>query len=136
MNILKSIGAVFAGFIAVFLLSVGTDMLLETTGVFPPQSQPELFGGWMLVVALLYRSIYAVVGGYVTAILAPHSPMRHVTILGILGLVGGIVGVIVGWNLSAHWYPIALALTAFPCVWIGGKMRKPRNTLMDSAMRL
>lgn len=121
---LKSIGAVLAGFITVVILSVGTDYILETVGVFPPQNQPELFVGWMLIVAFLYRSIYAVVGGYLTAVLAPHSTMRHVTVLGILGLIGGIMGVIAGWDLSAHWYPIALAVTSFPLVYMGGKLKK------------
>lgn len=124
MNVFKSIGAVLAGFIAVFILSVGTDMILETLGIFPPQSEPKLFIGWMLVVAFIYRSIYAIIGGYVTAMLAPYSPMRHVLALGILGTIGGVAGVIAGWNLSAHWYPIALAVTAFPLVWFGGTLRK------------
>jgi hypothetical protein len=50
--------------------------------------------------------------------------MKHVFILGVLGTLGGIAGVIAGWNLSQHWYPIALAVTAFPFVWLGGKMKK------------
>ena len=35
-NTLKSIGAVLAGFVAVFVLSLGTDVVLHATGVFPP----------------------------------------------------------------------------------------------------
>ena len=35
-EIFKSIGAVLAGFITVFVLSVATDFVLETMGVFPP----------------------------------------------------------------------------------------------------
>lgn len=131
-NILKGIGAVVAGFITVVILSIGTDFVLETLGIFPPASQPELFGGWMLVVALAYRSVYAVIGGYVTARLAPNPTMRYVVILGILGLIGGIMGVIAGRNLSAHWYPVALAATAFPCVWVGGKLRKPQQSDLGS----
>ncbi len=123
-NVFKSIGAVLAGFIAVFILSIGTDAILEALGIFPPQSQPQLFIGWMLILAFIYRSAYGVVGGYITARFAPNNTMRHVAILGILGTIGGIAGVIAGWNLSAHWYPIALAVTAFPLVWIGGKMKK------------
>jgi hypothetical protein len=37
---------------------------------------------------------------------------------------GAIIAVVfVGWNLSEHWYPIAIAVTAFPCTWLGGKMK-------------
>ncbi|MBI4096829.1 MAG: hypothetical protein HY428_00240 [Candidatus Levybacteria bacterium] len=76
------------------------------------------------MLALLYRSVYTVIGGYITAVLAPNRPIRHVVILGTIGgFVAGTVGVIVGWNLSSHWYPIALALLAFPSVWLGGKLR-------------
>ena len=77
--------------------------------------------------ALIYRSIYTVAGWYVTAKLALHNPMRHVIILGILGTIGGIGGVIAGWNLSEHWYPIALAVLAFPSVWLGGKLKKEKG---------
>ena len=81
----------------------------------------------MLWVALVYRCIYTVAGGYVTAWLAPNRVMRHVTILGIIGVAAGTIGVIVGWNLSEHWYPIAIAVTAFPCTWFGGKLKAMRS---------
>ena len=121
-NVFRSIGAVLAGFITVVILSVGTDSLMEALGVFPPPDK-GLFITWMLIVALIYRCIYTVAGGYVTARLAPDRPMRHVIILGIIGIVAGSIGVVVGWNLSAHWYPIALVITALPCTWLGGKLR-------------
>ena len=122
MNILKNIVAVVAGFATVFILSVGTDSLLENLGVFPPPSGEGLFVTWMLVLAFAYRSLYAVVGGYVTAWLASANPMKLVRILGVLGTIGGMAGVVMGWNLSHHWYPIALAVTAFPLVWYGGTL--------------
>ena len=132
MYILKSIGAVVAGFATVFILSIGTDFLLEKLGIFPLPSEQGLFITWMLVVAFAYRSVYAVLGGYITAMLAPDKPMRLVTILGIIGTIVGFVGVYVGWNLSHHWYPIALAVTAFPLVWLGGKLRARGTHAIDS----
>lgn len=123
MKTLKSVGAVLAGFITVAVLSTGMDWVMEHTGVFPPVSDQGLFITWMLVLAFVYRSVFTVIGGYVTALLAPDRVMRHVFALGILGTLGGIAGVIVGWNLSHHWYPIALAVTGFPLVWIGGKLK-------------
>lgn len=33
---LKSIGAILAGFIMVVVLSIGTDSVLESVGIFPP----------------------------------------------------------------------------------------------------
>ena len=122
MSTLKSIGAVFAGFLTVVILSVATDFVFEALGVFPPIGQ-GIFITWMLVLALSYRLIYTVMGGYVTAKLAPQNPMKHVIILGIIGTIAGGIGIYVGWDMSQHWYPIALAVTAFPCTWLGGKLR-------------
>jgi hypothetical protein len=122
MNILKSIWAVLAGMLIVVILSIVTDLILEKSGIFPPP-QNGLFITWMLVLALVYRCIYTVAGGYVTAALAPGNAMRHVMILAYIGIGMSIIGIIVGWNPSAHWYPIALAITSLPCVWLGGKLR-------------
>jgi len=121
-NTFKSIGAVLAGVITIVALSAGTDFVLESLGIFTPPDQ-GFFTPWMLMLALVYRSIYAVAGGYVTAILAPDRPMRHAIILGIIGIVASTVGAVVAWDLSAHWYPIALVITALPCTWLGGKLK-------------
>lgn len=121
-NTFKSIGSVLGGMLAGALLSIGTDFILEGLHVFPAIGN-GLFVSWMLAVALIYRGIYTVIGGYVTAMLAPQNPMKHVLILGIIGIVVSTIGTIAGWNLSAHWYPIALTLIALPCTWWGGKLR-------------
>lgn len=119
---LKSIGAVVAGFLTAVVLSMSTDKALEAIGIFPPPTE-GLFITWMLALALFYRTVYTVLGGYVTAVLSPQSPMKHVWILAIIGQLGGIMGVIAGWNLSQHWYPIAIAVLAIPSVWLGGWLR-------------
>ena len=124
MNTLKSIGAVLAGFLVVVVLSVGTDFVLETLGVFPPQSEPAAYTAGLLLVALIYRCVYTVAGGCVTAWLAPNRPMRHAIILGFVGIVAGTIGVVFAWNLSPHhWYPIALVIGALPCTWLGGRLK-------------
>lgn len=120
-SIFKSIGAVAAGFLTVAVCSVATDSILEGLGVFPPIGE-GLFVTWMLVLALAYRTVYTVAGGYVTAALAPDRPMRHVVILAVIGTVAGIVGAVavIPQELSPVWYPVALAVLAFPSVWAGG----------------
>ncbi len=123
MNTLKSIWAVLAGFLIVVVLSVATDYVLETIGVFPPQSEPGLYTAGMLLGALIYRCIFTVAGGYGTAKLAPDRPMRHAIILGLVGIVAGSIGVVYAWDKSPeHWYPIALVITALPSTWLGGKL--------------
>lgn len=124
----KSIGAVIAGIMTIVLLSIGTDILLETLGIFPaPENGLSIT--WMLWLALVYRCLYAMAGGYITAVLAPAHGTRHAIILGIIGIIISTVGVVVAWDKSPHWYPIALAVTSLPCTWLGGKLRK-QNPVM------
>lgn len=120
MSTLKSIWAVLAGMLVNVVLSLGTDTALETAGIFTPPSE-GFFTTWMMALALAYRLLFTYLGGWATARLAPQNPQRHVRILGIIGTILCIIGVFVAWDLSAHWYPIALALTAYPATVLGGK---------------
>lgn len=122
MKMVKSIWAVVAGFLTVVVLSVATDAVLEGIGFFPPATQPEAYESWMLFLALVYRTVFTVFGGFVAAKLAPSKPMNHVIVLAVIGTIAGIGGVVAGWNLSENWYPIALAVLAFPSVYYGGKL--------------
>jgi len=122
MDTLKSTGAVFAGMLTIVVLSTATDAVLEKLGIFPPLEK-GLFIPWMLALALVYRSVYAIAGGFITAMLAPKRPMQHAIILGGIGVVISIIGVFVAWDMSPHWYPIALVLTALPCTWLGGRTK-------------
>ncbi len=123
----KSIGAILAGFITVFVLSVVTDLALEKLGVFPPQNEPGAYIWWMLLLALVYRSIYSVAGSYLTATLAPNRPMRHAIILGIVGTLFAALGAMANWDKSANWYPVLLVLVTLPCAWLGGKLVEIKN---------
>lgn len=126
-GIWKSIWAVVAGFVAVFFLSIITDSILEWLGIFPPISE-GLFVTWMLLLALFYRSIYAVIGGYITARLAPRNKMKHVWVLAGVGMIGAIFGIWMNYtnHLGPNWYPIWLAILTIPCVWLGGKLTRQK----------
>ncbi|MEP7167274.1 MAG: hypothetical protein ABI758_04815 [Candidatus Woesebacteria bacterium] len=123
-TIFKSIGAIVVGFLTVAVLSVLTDMLLEGAGIFP-SPEKGLFITWMLLLALTYRTIYTVAGGYITAKLSPNKPMKHVTILASIGTLFAILGVMTNLQqaLGPNWYPVALAVLSFPSVWVGGKLK-------------
>lgn len=123
-SLFKSIFAVLTGFVTVFALSVGTDIMMESAGILPPPSQPEAYVPWMLALALAYRTVITIFGGWVTAKLAPTPAMKQVMILGIIGTLGGVAGIFAGWQYGNHWYPIALAVLAYPSVWAGGKLAK------------
>ena len=78
--------------------------------------------------ALSYRIVYGVVGGYIAARLAPRNPIRHALVLGVVGLVVSTAGAIatIPMNLGPIWYPLALLLTALPCAWLGGVLYRRR----------
>jgi len=125
-RLLRSTGAVLAGPVAVFVLSLGTDQVLHSLQVYPPWGQP-LYDTGLLLLALAYRIVYGIVGGYVVARLAPRNPMRHALVMGIVGLVLSTAGVIAAtrMDLGPMWYPVVLLLTALPCAWLGGLLRGP-----------
>lgn len=124
MNILKGIGAILAGLIFIVVSHSVTDFVLESLGIFTPPDQ-GLHTTWMVVTATIYRSLFSIVGGYITAALAPNSPMRYAVILGLIGLVASTIAAIVTipMGLAPAWFPIALAVLALPCTWLGGKLR-------------
>jgi len=126
-QIARSIFAVVAGFAAVVVLSTGTDFALEKT-VFPTLATPNA-GDPLFLLALTYRSAYSAAGGYLTARLAPGTPVRHVFILAAIGLAAGIAGVIAtsGMNLGPRWYPIAVAVTGPLFIVVGGLFHR-RNS--------
>jgi hypothetical protein len=130
-RILRSILAVLAGFVAVVVLSVGTDELLHATGVFPPSSQP--MSNALFLLATAYRCLYAVAGSYVTARLAPRRPMKHALVVGAVGLVLSLLGAVTTWDrgpeFGPHWYPLALVATALPCAWTGGRLGTREDVL-------
>jgi hypothetical protein len=126
----SSVGAVAAGFIVTALLSVGTDAVMHRTGIFPVSGQPMSDG--LFAWAAAYRIAFTVLGGFVTARLAPRQPMLHVLILGAIGALAATAGTVATWNagpeFGPRWYPILLVLTALPCVWLGGLIAKPKTT--------
>ena len=117
----RSVLAVIAGFVTVVVLSTATDAVLHVLNVYPPNGEP-MYDPALNALALSYRCVITVLGGYVCARLAPSRPLRHAFILGVIGLAAGTLGVVATWNmgLGPHWYPIALAVTGLPLTWLGG----------------
>ncbi|MCU1307594.1 MAG: hypothetical protein JWN45_2289 [Acidobacteriaceae bacterium] len=128
-GMLRSVGAVFAGIVAIFVLSLGTDQVLHVMKVYPPWTEP-MFDPRLNLLALSYRIVYGVVGGYITARLAPRYPMRHAIVLGAIGLALSTAGAIaaIPMNLGPSWYPILLALSSMPCAWLGGVLQRRWHT--------
>lgn len=119
----RSVLAVFAGFVVVFVLSLGTDQVLHVLNVYPPWGEP-MYDPRLNLLALGYRLIFNTFGSYLIARLAPQKPMKHVWIGACIGFVMSMLGVVAGMtrDLGPMWYPVALAISAFPTAWLGGRL--------------
>ncbi|MBI3863290.1 MAG: hypothetical protein HY290_15470 [Planctomycetia bacterium] len=122
-SIWRSVGSIVAGFVVVVVLSLAIDQLMHSLGVYPPWGEPMNEIGDNLL-ALSYRCVIGVLGSYITARLAPHSPMLHVWIGAMIGFVLSIGGIVAAtsMNLGPMWYPVSLTVTTLPCAWLGGRL--------------
>lgn len=120
---LRSLAAVLAGFVVVVVLSTAADAAMHATGVFPPADQ-RMEDPLLFLLALAYRGLFTLLGGCVTARLAPASPMRHALALAALGLLAGLLGIMatLASDLGPLWYAVAVAVTGPLCVLLGGWM--------------
>ncbi len=132
-NLWQSTCAVVLGFLAVVVLSLGTDEVLHLLKIYPPWGQP-MFEPRLNILALSYRIVYSVLGSYIAAKFAPRNPMRHALVLGIIGFILSVPGAIfitTHTNLGPAWYPISLVVTALPCAWIGGVLYQKKQRHQD-----
>jgi hypothetical protein len=124
-SILQSIGAVIAGAAISIILEVGTDALMHATGIFPKGD--GAMSDALFALATAYRTIYGVLGAYITARLAPGRPMVHSLILGGLGTAAAAAGAIAMWDkmpaIGPKWYALVLIVLGLPTAWLGGKLR-------------
>ncbi len=116
----EALAALAMGFVAVVVLSLGTDEALHLLKVYPPWNEP-MYDSGMCLLALSYRIIYAALGSYIVARYAPHHP-GHALASGVVGTVIGTAGAIatIPMHLGPAWYPIAIAITSMSCAWLGG----------------
>lgn len=122
----RSALALLAGLAFIVVISLGTDQVLHALHVYPPWGQWTQDPGLNLL-AFAYRCVYAVIGCYLTARLAPCAPMGHALALGAIGVVLSSAGAVAMWNVGPHWYPVALVLSSIPCAWLGGVIERRRR---------
>jgi hypothetical protein len=121
----RSVGAVLAGLVTVIVTHTGTDAILHASGVYPEAGQVMSDG--LFALAATYRILFTVLGGYVTARLAPSKALEHALVLGCIGSVLALAGLLamLGRELGPAWYPLALVVTALPSCWLGGRWSLP-----------
>ena len=120
----RSLLAVFTGFSLIATLSVGTDMVLR-------MAVPSLFevdgsttSAPILLLTIAYVGLYATLGCYLAARMAPSAPMRHALVLGVLGLAFNVAGAVSSWAQYPVWYHVMSLLLVMVWAWLGGRMRE------------
>lgn len=121
---MRSVWAVLAGFILIGILSFGTDAIMHAMSPWAFDEKGGTSNMPILIVSMLYSAVYGLVGCYFTARLAPHNPMKHSLILGLIGLV--VTGLInVGlWGSVPAWYSIINVAVVMPLAWYAGRLRE------------
>jgi hypothetical protein len=120
---MRSIVAVVVGFLFIGVLSFGTDAVIRNVipDAFDP-SNGRTDNVALLLCTIAYVGIYAVIGCWLTARMAPAKPMKHALILGVLGLVFTAAGTAVAWDTAPVWYHVVSLATVMPYAWLGGRL--------------
>jgi hypothetical protein len=140
---LRLILSVIAGIATAMVLSAFTHVILYLAGVFPRPGRP-MFDTDLLLICLIYHSIYALAGAYVTAWLARDKARKAVFILGTKEAILWVLGTVLLWKHAAPWYNLTKALLGIPIALLGGriyawhknrKQRSSQNKLPPGTVR-
>jgi hypothetical protein len=119
MKLLRSIGALAAGLVTLAALCVLTDKLLVAAHLFPSPDEHRPYTLALLAIVAAYCTVYTLLGGYLTARLAPTRPVAHAVVLGMLGMALSTLGTMHSWQIGNGWNAITLVAEGIPCCWIG-----------------
>ncbi len=119
----RSILAIVSGFVVIAALSFSADWAIGYMwpGLFDAAGRTESVG--LLTFTLAYVALFAVLGCYLAARLAPNRPMQHALLLGGVGLLFSVVGTIVAWASAPAWYHVVALALVMPYAWVGGHLR-------------
>ena len=119
----RSILAVVAGFVLTGLLIGATSAALihGSPGSFDARNAPTTTG--MLLLMHAYVAVYATLGCWLAARLAPSHPMRHAMIVGALGVLVNAVNPAI-WSMYPLWSNAISIASPLLLGWIAGTIRE------------
>jgi hypothetical protein len=120
----RSILAIVVGFILIGVLAFGMDSMVRSAMPAMFDASGRTDNVLMLLFTIAYVGVFAIMGCYIAARLAPKEPMKHALILGLLGLVFNIVGATMTWDTAPAWYHVVSLALVMPYAWIGGRIRE------------
>lgn len=121
MKIIRSILAVIAGYVLLTLLVVGTSLAL---GAVMPQTDALHPSLNYLLFTLAYSAVFALVAGYVAAIIARGAELGTALALASLLLLLGVVAALAASSSGSEvWFPAANGALQFIAASAGGYFR-------------
>lgn len=113
----RLVSAVTAAYVVNAILVMATNQLLSSMAA---DAKRQLD---FLVIDVISQCLYAIVAGYLSAVMAGllHWPAMA-SLIG-LGLAVGTFSLVTSWNTEPHWYGKCLLLVYAPCVWLGCQLR-------------
>jgi hypothetical protein len=129
--------SVMAGIAIAMTLSLITHEVLFLLNVFPQIGKPML-DNRLVIIELIYHSMYAVLAAIATAKIAEDRAKRATFILGTKEAFMWLLGTLLLWHHNPPWYNITKAVLGVPLAMLGGyiytKMKK--NTQLDGPVTL
>lgn len=119
----RSIAAILAGLVGIIAVLLAVDAMVPILlpGAFSGPDGGGAVGVLLLTVA--YVAAATMLGGYITARVAPSRPARHALVLGVLVLGLVVTGTAVAWASAPVWYHALSLAFVLPFVWLGGYLR-------------
>ena len=125
----RMIGAILAGYLTMMILVGIVTALLANFMVPSLQNQTVSPPVWYMLVNLAYSSVFAAVGGFVTASIAPPPRFKAALMLASLMFIMSIIYLFSSWGgIQPWWYLIALVILGPPAAAYGGYLRAGQNT--------
>ena len=125
MDVVRSILAVIAGYVVLSVLAIATTLALRA--VLPEiTAQPPPFNYALLILA--YVTVFAVIAGYVTAVVARRAEVYHALALAVLLLLFGVLSVDSASGRGKLWFPVANGVLQFIAAIAGGCLRRARRS--------
>jgi peptidoglycan/LPS O-acetylase OafA/YrhL len=126
---LRSLAAIVGGYIAYAFLMGFTVLVLQTV-------LPTAFGAadaspreaWAMAIEIAYSIVFAILAGYVTALIARRAGIAHAAILAAIVLLISVVSLVAAPEANPLWYNATLTLLSSAAVVVGGMLRARQTT--------
>lgn len=122
----RSKRAIATGFVVFAVLSLAGFIAARVLGLLQPGVVPPEHDLFLFILCLTF---FAMIGGYVTARLAPYDPRNHTISLGVVLTIPGFIGMVAQMftHYGPDWFGWLLLLSGLPGAFVGGKIHRNRD---------